>query len=374
MNMINIDCDFPGGNIVVDKIKNDFVFLHQDLRDSAGWWFYWSFRVTGAGGSTLTFIFTDGEPIGVNGPAISTDQGKTWSWLGIDSGGLQSFTYKFPVDSDDVRFSFSIPYLQSNWMEFIKKNTYNAQLRSGALCISRKGRTVEYVNIGNSNAKQRILLTSRHHCCESIATYVLEGFLESVLANDTISSQWLINNAEILAIPFVDKDGVEEGDQGKNRTPRDHGRDYIGISNYIETATIREIVPKWSINKQLVVIDFHCPWIRGKHNEDIYLVGSDNSQTWEEQQHFGDILEGINRGILSYSTTNNLEYGTSWNTNSNTTNGIGISSWASENMGAKLATSIEIPYSNVGGKEITPDNAREFGKYLAKALYIYLTK
>ena len=60
------------------------VFLRQDLRDTEGFWFYWYFRVRGASGRTLTFHFTDGKPVGVRGPAISLDEGATWTWLGAD--------------------------------------------------------------------------------------------------------------------------------------------------------------------------------------------------------------------------------------------------------------------------------------------------
>jgi hypothetical protein len=33
---LQIDADFHGGNIVVDAVKGDAVFLHQDLHDTAG--------------------------------------------------------------------------------------------------------------------------------------------------------------------------------------------------------------------------------------------------------------------------------------------------------------------------------------------------
>ena len=36
---LQIDAEFPGGNIVVDNIKGNDVYLHQDLRDTAGDWF-----------------------------------------------------------------------------------------------------------------------------------------------------------------------------------------------------------------------------------------------------------------------------------------------------------------------------------------------
>ena len=38
---LSIDSSFPGGNIVVDRIEGDQVYLQQDLRDTEGYWFYW---------------------------------------------------------------------------------------------------------------------------------------------------------------------------------------------------------------------------------------------------------------------------------------------------------------------------------------------
>ena len=55
---VQIDANFPGGNIVVERMEGDTVFLHQDLRETAGDWFYWCFRVRGAAGRTLQFQFT----------------------------------------------------------------------------------------------------------------------------------------------------------------------------------------------------------------------------------------------------------------------------------------------------------------------------
>ena len=64
-----------------ERIEGDQVYLSQELRDTNGWWFYWNFRVRGAAGRTLTFKFTNGNVFGTQGPAISLDNGLTWSWL-----------------------------------------------------------------------------------------------------------------------------------------------------------------------------------------------------------------------------------------------------------------------------------------------------
>ena len=73
---LEIDAAFPGGNILVDRIEGDAVHLRQDLRDTAGDWFYWAFRVRGAAGRTLAFTFVT-DKFAARGPAISDDGGRT---------------------------------------------------------------------------------------------------------------------------------------------------------------------------------------------------------------------------------------------------------------------------------------------------------
>jgi hypothetical protein len=61
-----------------------------------------------------------------------------------------------------------------------------------------------------------------------------------------IPGRWLRDRVEFLIVPFVDKDGVEEGDQGKNRHPHDHNRDYATPCLYPEVQALRERAAGWS--------------------------------------------------------------------------------------------------------------------------------
>ena len=79
---VEVDADFPGGNVIVERIDGDNIHVRPDLRDTVGDWFYWNFRVRGAAGRTITVHFTKGNPIGVRGPAVSIDGGKSWSGSG----------------------------------------------------------------------------------------------------------------------------------------------------------------------------------------------------------------------------------------------------------------------------------------------------
>ncbi|PCJ60032.1 MAG: peptidase M14 [Planctomycetota bacterium] len=369
---LEIDCDFPGGNIIVDSISDNVIGLHQDLRDTDGDWFYWCFRLTGSAGKTLKFAFTQSRAIGGSGPAISYDEGVTWAWLGKDVVDENSFSYKFPENNSEVRLSFGMPYLESHWHAFINKIGEHSLLDNKILCTTTKGREAEYVLLGDKkiDPKFRVAVTSRHHCCEMMATYSLEGILNWVL-NDS-DAQWLRENVHFIFIPFVDKDGVEEGDQGKNRKPRDHGRDYAGESIYSTTKAIRELIPSWSENNLTIGLDLHCPHISGGSNEYIYLVGSADEDNAAQQMQFMEMLEANAKGPLPIHASDFLPFGVAWNVASSYTAGKAFSHWTTEMSSIKLGASIEVPYANAKGVEVNQTSARSFGQDLGRALDQYL--
>ncbi len=368
-----VDANYPGGNIFVERIERDVVHVRPDLRDTQGWWFHWSFRVRGAQGRALTFVFSSTNPIGVRGPAVSTDGGRNWSWLGTEAVKDGSFAYAFGSEARDVRFCFAIPYQEQNLHEFLAGHKDDPSIAVRELCKTKHGRTVERLHVGrlDGQARYRVLLTARHHACEAMANYVMEGVLEAVLA-DSDAGSWFRRNVEVLAIPFMDKDGVEEGDQGKNRIPRDHNRDYIGQSVHASVAALRTFVPNWANGRLVVAFDLHCPHIRGPHNEVIYIVGSEDERMWRQQREFGEILETVQTGPLVYRASDNLPFGKAWNTGANTGRNLSFGNWAGDMEGIRVAASFEFPYANAGGQPVTVEGARAFGRSLAKALRSYL--
>ncbi|MBN1342381.1 MAG: peptidase M14 [Phycisphaerae bacterium] len=368
-----IDCAFPGGNILVDRIDGDTVHLRQDLRDTEGWWFYWCFRVGGVAGRRMTFRFAGRSPIGLTGPAVSVDGGTSWSWLGSGAVDGPSFTYPFPADAGEVRFCFAMPYQESDLRRFLLRHPENPCLSVATLCKTRKGRVVERIHAGrlDGEPKYRVLLTCRHHACESMASYALEGVLEEVVAG-TDDGSWLRRNVEVLAVPFMDKDGVEAGDQGKNRRPRDHNRDYAGESLYPSVRALRELVPRWSQGRLRLAMDLHCPYIRGDQSERLYQVGQKAPGVWAQQRAFGRILEETRVGPIPYRAENDLPFGVSWNTEKNYGAGKCCGSWARELPGIRLATVLEIPYAKAGGQTVTAETARALGRDLARAIRKHL--
>jgi hypothetical protein len=290
-------------------------------------------------------------------------------------GSVDSFAFVFPEDAGDVLLAMTPLYTVANWRGFAGGLR---DVRAGTLCLSRGGREVPVLRFGNSESPRvRVLVTARHHCCETMGSFVVEGFVEQLLEQSSF-----LERAEVVVVPLVDADGVEAGDQGKNRRPHDHNRDYdpsIGGGIYPETVAIREMAAGWEARGDgvpLIAIDVHCPWIRGNRNEMIYQVGSRDPGMWEKQVLFGGILERVVReraGSLPYVRENDLAYGLEWNVDKSFAGGMSFGRWAT-GVGAKLVTVLEVPYANAQGGEVLPGSARGFGRDLGRAVVEYVTR
>ncbi|HUX97143.1 MAG TPA: M14 family zinc carboxypeptidase [Bacteroidales bacterium] len=365
---LKIYSDFPSGNISVERISNDTIWMHPDLRDTEGDWFYWCFAVKQAKGKSLTFVFTKPNVFTAMGQAISKDQGSTWHWINGEIEYSEAFSFTFDTD-DDVRFSMGMPYVQKDFDNFIKPFLESDYVTLNSLTKTKTGKEIErlFIKPPNDNVKYKVLITARHHACEMMANYEIEGLVKEIL-NDN----WLKNNVEFCFIPFIDKDGVENGDQGKNRKPHDQNRDYGERSIYGSTKALKEWVPQWAENKLAIAMDLHCPWIKGDYHENILVVGTENERIAEQQKLFCKILKSTNKGELKVSNKIYMPFGIDWNTSASYTAGVSFKTWASTLEGVKLPISFEFPYGTNEGQIITQQNARDFGADLAIAIKKYL--
>ncbi len=375
-----VDDKVPAGNVVVEGIDGDVVRLKPDLRDTDGDWFYWAFRVRSAAGRTLNFRFGGaygGNVVGTRGPVVSCDKGKTWDYPLDGKSRQNTFTYTFPTDADEVWFYECHPYHQADWDAFLARH---AALRgrffeTGVLCQSKRGRVVEKARFGClKKPKFTVVLTARHHASESVASYALEGFLAAVLADDELGA-WLRSNVQVLVVPFMDKDGCVDGDQGKNRKPHDHNRDY-GAFIYPETKATAAWIKDETNGKIDVWLDLHCPWIRGQNNEFVYspLKRDVNNRNAAAERRFSALLEKLQCGSLTYKASDDLPYGKAWNTDANYTKGMGVINWAIRNLPEiKLGHTLEIPFATANGAVVTPDKVRDLGRDLAKTVRAFLS-
>ena len=377
-----VDNRLPAGNIVVEKIDGDRVHVMRELRDTKPDWFYWAFRVKGAKGRTLTFTFdsrtSGGGPVGVRGPAVTKDGGKTWSYPCDGKSTKNTFAYAFDSD-DEVRFYETWQYLPPDWEAFLAQHAADRGKKfvTGVLCRSRKGRDVPNARFGclDGRPKYRIFMSSRHHCSEATATPVLEGVAAAFLADDDLG-RWLCANVELMLVPFTDYDGVVDGDQGKNRMPHDHNRDYTEFI-YPETRAIRDWIMTHAGGRLDVFIDAHSPWIRGKYNEWLYTPWKDPKivPSAENEKRFSALLERLQCGSMRYRASDDLPFGKDWNTGRNYHLGRSAVIWACQSVkGLKICRSYEVPFANANGAVVTPTACRDLGRDTAKVFRALLTE
>jgi len=361
MTDLLIDADLPAGNILIDRREDNTVFLRPELRDTQGHWFYWKFRVVGAAGQRLRFQFPsqEGLCLGARGPAFSLDQGHTWTWLGAEHCGIpddESFEFSFPSEAQEVWFCTALPYLLSDWERFL--SSLDRPLERDVLCLGRKGREVPLLRLPGQPDAPRVVITARHHCCESSPGFLLEGLL----------TEWNCP-AALTVIPFVDLDGCEDGDQGKKRNGRDHNRDYLPDAMYPETRAIMALLE--AEERPFMALDLHCPYIRNDLNDTLYIVGGADPVQAERQRTFSDLLREHANG-LPYHPEDNVPYGTLWNTKTNYQEFKPFGRWAWEQPGCFYSCTFEIPYSTARATEVTPDRLRTFGQSLARTVNTYL--
>lgn len=373
-----IRADFPGGNVQV-LVQDEHTFvLAPDLRDTlpGRWWFYWNFALSGPAGGVATVIFPGRDPIGVHGPAYSGDGGESWNWMGAqvvrqvmhDGAPARAFDVTLPAAAAgdaEIRLAFGMPYVGENLERFLAGHRHPDLLREEILTHSPRGRKVPLLRLGNLRQPERVVLvTARHHSCEAMASYVLEGFMAEVLRAATTETGGPWQRWQLIVLPFMDRDGVESGDQGKVRDPHDHYQDYSDTPRYREVAALMAAARDFPA-PVFAALDLHCPWIRGSIHERIHLVGSPDPAMEEAQEVLLATL-AAREGGLPVTPADIFRFGVGWNTSADSP---AFDYWATRTFpAARLVSTLEFPYASLSGQVITTTAAREFGSDLAQAI------
>ncbi|MBO5788948.1 MAG: hypothetical protein J6R42_03270 [Clostridia bacterium] len=345
MNILLIHQHFLGGNISIKDISGDTIVLENELRDTKGDWFYWAFCVEGAENRTLTFQFQDNR-LGYYGPAVSYDL-ENWHWLDCVEG--DTFSYSFTEDEHKVYFAHHMLYHPARFFRFAQAH----HLCVEELCKGYKGSSIPSVTIGDG--PMSIILTARHHACESTGNYVLEGALEELLACP-------IPHTTVFCVPFVDYEGVLRGDQGKARLPFDHNRDYDSESDsiYPECRAIKAYADK---NGCHFGIDFHSPWHIGDVNDHVFIVQNSIPKLPRFNQ-FGELLQSLmTPDALQYEHQYDYPPETGWNKSSTQ-----FSVYMSKKEHNHLAFTIETTYFGTHENKVSQSNLIALGRCVARAL------
>ena len=350
---MQIKTDFPGSNIEILDMSQHLVIVRPQLKDTTTEWFYWAFCVEGAQNETWTFSFAGQNDIGYFGPAVSRDL-QEWHWAGADVlDGYSRFTYRFGPDDTAVYFAHDMLYLPDRFDQLAE----SLALPVRKLVMSEKNNPVKMARLGSG--KKTIVLTSRHHSCESTGNYVMEGMLLELIREP-------MKDFRVLAVPFMDIDGVLHGDQGKNRFPHDHNRDYLDEPIYLSTAALMDITRTLDV---IYLIDLHSPWHFGGRHDTCFIVHA-VTEMGEKYQQFSRILQDMTRSdpeSIQYHMSNNIDVDVDWNVSDSPT----CSRYYAQQQSVELSFIFETMYFGKAENSVTQQRLIHLGVNLAKALKKY---
>ena len=346
---MKIHANFECGNIQFINQDGNEIFLTNEMRgtirDSA---YYWAFCVEGAAGKTLNFHL-DHEWVGPYGAAVSHDL-INWHWSESSLDGA-SFSYTFSPDEDRVYFAHDLLYTPSRLCSLLNE----LKITPFTVCRTLRGRDVPAFKIGNGS--KNIILSSRHHACESPGSYVLEGMIREYIKNP-------IPDTNLFVLPIVDFDGVTEGEQGKDRDPHDHNRDYIEGNIYPEVGAIID----YASDKEITyAVDFHSPSHRVGRSNRIFVVRK-FPELQERFDTFGKLLEKRCGGeAMTYDMKYDVYPNVSWNKDTTPT----FSTYFNKRADCKLALTLEVTHYGTDDNKVTAERLINTGRAFCRALDDY---
>jgi hypothetical protein len=239
------------------------------------------------------------------------------------------------------------------YFETIKNNT---DVSKQLLTKSKEGRDVEYLLIGSDSEKikYRMIFQARQHPKEWKNNFVLEGII-----NAFIGDKWLRKNCQLLVVPFVAKDGVEnELDYfvhgvNYNRQWRDTE------TPMIEVEALKKLYIDWCKDKCVAYFDFHSPNLDGGGgNGYVHTYWTDSVRIETNKKLIGH----INKSRTSVNETK------AW-FNDASGERPGISNfWAKKNIpNLQVGVCIELREN-----DISPNEARGYGKDIITGLKNWL--
>lgn len=210
--MLAINQAFDAGNIeVIDSHNPSHIQLRirPDHQSEFFQWFY--FRVTGAQEQPLNLHFT-------NAKEAAFKEG--WDGYQAFASYDQEFWFRVPSRFEEgelivshtpsqsaVYYAYFPPYSLDRHQQLIAQSQAQEHCQLHVLGQSVQGRDLDCLQIGKTEAKNKVWITARQHPGESMAQWCAEGLISRLLDMDDPMAQYLLQNTVFYIVPHANPDG-----------------------------------------------------------------------------------------------------------------------------------------------------------------------
>jgi hypothetical protein len=279
-----------------------------------------------------------------------------------------SFKFNFEIDNDCNFISFSIPYTYTMLNRFLSRISDGERCKRFTLCKTQGGLACEGLKISNSNLgiKHPVFIISRIHPSESVASWMVHGFVEWLLS-DSPEARASLDACDFMVIPMMNPDGVAMGNTRYDIMGLDMNRQWLN-GRPIQIAAVLALMRSYEKADQSILIDFHG---HARRRGFFYFI---SARTPTEGTLFANITESVlkRENAANGPTLFARQY-------CSLLDGVGKQSTARvvsiRNIGMRLAVTVEASaFAGLAGRAalFTPNILKKIGECVGKSLVYWL--
>ncbi|WP_350642916.1 M14-type cytosolic carboxypeptidase [Psychrobacter sp. HY3-MNA-CIBAN-0198] len=235
---MHITANFDAGNIDVinlDNKNNIQLAIRPDVGEEFFQWF--NFRLSGEVGEQYVLnIVNAGQASYLAGwenyQAVASYDREYWFRLPISyTDGKLTITVE--LECDTIQIAYFAPYSYERHQDLLAAVQTHPLVTLEHLGETLDKRDLTLVNISDGNNevnKRNIWITARQHPGETMAEWLVEGLLYSLLDSDNATAKLLLEKANVYIVPNMNPDGSVRGHLRTNAVGTNLNREWSNPS------------------------------------------------------------------------------------------------------------------------------------------------
>ena len=306
---MHITANFDAGNIDVISLedrKNIQLAIRPDVGDEFFQWF--NFRLSGEIGEQYVLnIVNAGEASYLEGwenyQAVASYDREHWFRLptSYKDGKL---TIVAELECDTIQIAYFAPYSYERHQDLLAAVQTHplVSLEHLGETLDKRDLTLVKVSDGDSNSdgnKRNIWITARQHPGETMAEWLVEGLLYSLLDSDSATAKLLLEKANFYIVPNMNPDGSVRGHLRTNAVGTNLNREWLNPS-LEKSPEVFHVINKMEATGVDLFYDVHgdeaLPYV--------FLAGSQGTPSYNDRlarlrDKFSDVLKLANADFQS---------------------------------------------------------------------------
>ncbi|MGD9497722.1 MAG: M14 family zinc carboxypeptidase [Armatimonadota bacterium] len=338
-------------------------------------WFH--VTVAGVGGAAVAFRWQNADiTLGARDelhllrPVLRADEGAWERCAGVEvdesPDGRQQVRFEHPGGADKVAAALCYPYAPQDLEATVAAvGDLWEQAVIGATGEGRPLLRLRLAGASGAGTRPGLYLLARQHAGETPGSWVLDGILRFLAGDD--KGRELGQALDVWAVPFVDLDGVVNGDYGKDALPWDFNRAWEPLAMRPAVHALQRDLMRFAARTTpRLVIDLHAP---GHSTPDVYVQLPRQQRPHEQQAaamsfvaRLAEQFPELDADTLGRPTV----YPSRWNAMAT------AGSWVWHHLDRTACVAIETSYQRLNGRELDPDGYRDVGRRVLLAAWAWL--